>query len=156
MGRFSRRWALLMIVLTLAFSLGVAACGDDDEPDTDTAGEVVGDAADQVEDAADDAADALNVVAGDPDAGAGVFTEQGCAGCHSVDSDAVMTGPSLQNIGTVAEERTDQSAAEYLRESITHPNAFVVEGYQEGVMPAYELPDDQLDNLVAYLLTLRQ
>lgn len=151
----SRRWLFLMLVVGAVVSLGLAACGDDNGDD-ESVEPLATDVSETLEDAADDAGDALNVVTGDPDAGATVFAEQGCAGCHSVDSDAAMTGPSLQNIGTVAEERTEQTAAEYLRESITHPDAYVVEGYQPGVMPAYdELSNEQLDNLVAYLLTLR-
>jgi len=163
----TRRWTLLVILAALIFSVSLAACGNDkDENDkvgntvSDAATEVsdaANDAANAIEEAADNAAGALNVVAGDAAAGATVFNEQGCTGCHSVDSDAAMTGPSLQNIGNVAEERTDQSAAEYLRESITHPDAYVVEGFPKGVMPSFDtLSDDQLDNLVAYLLTLRQ
>jgi len=151
----SRRWLFLMLVVGAVVSLGLAACGDDNGDD-ESVEPIATDVGETLEDAADDAGDALNVVTGDPDAGATVFAEQGCAGCHSVDSDAAMTGPSLQNIGTVAEERTEQTAAEYLRESITHPDAYVVEGYQPGVMPPYdELSNKQLDNLVAYLLTLR-
>ncbi len=151
----SRRWLFLMLVVGAVFSLGLAACGGDNG-DEGGAEPIVTDIGQTLEDAADDAGDALNVVTGDPDAGAVVFAEQGCANCHSVDSDAAMAGPSLRNIGTVAEERTEQTAAEYLRESITHPDAYVVEGYQSGIMPAYDgLSNEQLDNLVAYLLTLR-
>lgn len=155
----SRRWTFLLFVLAAVFSLGLAACGDDDEAG-DTAGDTAEDAADDVgqavDEAADEAGDTLGVVTGDPEAGATVFAEQGCSGCHSLDAAAAaMTGPSLHNIGTVAEDRTDQSAAEYIRESIVDPGAYVVEGH-DNVMPPYELPDDQLDNLVAYLLTLTE
>lgn|SRR5690554_1561936 len=171
----SRRWTLFILVLAAVFSLGLAACGDDDEPE-DTVGDTAGDAgqalddaaedagdaldeaaddvSDAVGDAADEAGDALGVVAGDAEAGVQVYAEQGCEGCHSLDASAAeMTGPPLHNIGTVADERTDQSAAEYVRESIVEPSAYIVEGYSD-VMPPYELPDDQLDNLVAYLMTL--
>lgn len=157
----SRRWTLILFVLAAVFSLGLAACGDDEPEVTNTiddAGDAAGDAADDmgeaVGEAADEAGDALGVVAGDPEAGAAVFAEQGCSGCHAVEEGVEgMTGPPLHNIATIANERTEQSAAEYIRESITNPSAHVVEGY-ENVMPPYELPDDQLDNLVAYLMTL--
>src|SRR5690606_20516197 len=151
----SRRWTLILFVLAAVFSLGLAACGDDEPEVTNTiddAGDAAGDAADDmgeaVGEAADEAGDALAVVARDPEAGAVVFAEQGCSGCHAVEEGVEgMTGPPLHNIATVANERTEQSAAEYIRESITNPSAHVVEGY-EIVMPPYELPDDQLDNLV--------
>lgn len=189
---FSRRWTLIVLVLAAVFSLGLAACGDDDPEVSNTiddagdaagdalddAGDAVDDAADDADDAAgdvgdavddaaddagdaigeaaDDAGDALGIVAGDPEAGATVFTEQGCEGCHAVAGDgAGMTGPSLANLGSEADDRTDQPAAEYVRESITNPSAHIVEGYED-IMPPYELPDDQLDNLVAYLLTLTE
>lgn len=191
---YSRRWTLIILVLAAVFSLGLAACGDDEPEDevSDTAGDVgdaaedtadeagdtageavdeaedaagdvgdaVGDAADEagetIGEAADEAGDTLGVVAGDAEAGATVFTEQGCNGCHAVEADAAaMSGPPLHNIGTVAEDRTDQSAAEYIRESITNPSAHIVEGYED-IMPPYDLPDDQLDNLVAYLMSLTE
>ena len=156
----SRRWTLILFVLAAVFSLGLAACGDDEPEVTNTiddAGDAAGDAADDmgeaVGEAADEAGDALGVVAGDPEAGATVFTEQGCNGCHAVEEGAEgTTGPPLHEIATVADDRTDQSAAEYIRESITNPSAHVVEGYED-IMPPYEMPDDQLDNLVAYLMT---
>ena len=50
------------------------------------------------------------------------------------------------------------SAAEYLRRSITDPNADVAEGYVANVMPATysaQLSEQQLNDLVAYLLTLK-
>jgi hypothetical protein len=50
------------------------------------------------------------------------------------------------------------SAAEYLRRSVTDPNADVVEGYVANVMPATygtQLSEEQLNDLVAYLLTLK-
>ena len=49
------------------------------------------------------------------------------------------------------------TAVEYLHTSIVEPNNFVVEGYPENLMPqvyAEALSEDQINNLVAYLLTL--
>jgi hypothetical protein len=47
------------------------------------------------------------------------------------------------------------SAEEYLRESIIDPAAFVVEGYEERMHNyQYELNDEDLDSLIAFLLTL--
>src|SRR5690606_30084181 len=97
----SRRWTLILFVLAAVFSLGLAACGDDEPEATNTiddagdaAGEAADDAGEAIGDAADEAGDALGVVAGDPEAGATVFTEQGCNGCHAVEEGAEgMTGP---------------------------------------------------------------
>lgn len=49
------------------------------------------------------------------------------------------------------------SAADYLRESIVDPGAYVVPGYQDS-MPrdlGRDLSPTDLDDLVAYLLSLR-
>jgi hypothetical protein len=50
------------------------------------------------------------------------------------------------------------SAAEYLRESIVEPDAYVVEGFQPGTMTGdfdTVLTEQEIDDLVAYLLTLQ-
>lgn len=80
----------------------------------------------------------------------------GCSSCHSVEAGQGGVGPSLAGIGTAAASRVaGVSAAEYLRESITDPNSYVVDGYNSGVMPSgWDLSDAQIDSLVDYLLDL--
>jgi cytochrome c2 len=81
-----------------------------------------------------------------------------CGTCHSVEADKVIVGPSLAGVGTRAAERIPgKSATEYLRESIINPNSYIVNGFSAGVM--YQrfkdtLTDEQIYNLIAYLLTL--
>ena len=97
----------------------------------------------------------------DPDSPAGqgqrVFKMQ-CAACHAVSSDRQVVGPSLQGITNRAGDRVEGlSVEEYLRESILNPNAYIVEGFSEGQMPqnfGRMLSSEDLDNLIAYLLTL--
>jgi hypothetical protein len=51
------------------------------------------------------------------------------------------------------------SATEYLYQSITQPNAHLVEGYVAGLMPqtyAESIPEADLATIVAYLLTLTE
>jgi mono/diheme cytochrome c family protein len=86
--------------------------------------------------------------------GAQLFTANGCSGCHQIKGQGGTIGPNLSTIGTTAAERKPgMSAEEYLRESITNPSAFVVQGYQAGVMPAFaQLSADDLKALVDYLL----
>ena len=51
-----------------------------------------------------------------------------------------------------------QSAEEYLRTAITTPDAYLAGGYQEGIMYrdyAQALTVQQIDDLVAYMLTLK-
>ena len=50
-----------------------------------------------------------------------------------------------------------QTAAEYLRESIISPSAYVVDGFDDGKMPgdwAEILTDAEIEAVVGYLLTL--
>lgn len=101
---------------------------------------------------------------GDAEAGRQLFNQStidgapGCVTCHSLQPGEVLVGPSLAGVASLAEERVpDRSAAEYLRESIVSPDSFVVEGFSPGVMyQNYEedLSEEQIDNLVAFLLTL--
>ena len=83
----------------------------------------------------------------------------GCVTCHSLTPDKVLVGPSLAGVASRAGSRVSgESAEEYLHQSIVNANAFVVDGFSEGVMPAGfgdELSDQQLSDLVAYLLTLK-
>jgi nitric oxide reductase subunit C len=94
-----------------------------------------------------------------------------CSACHSTAPGVNLAGPSLAGIGARGDSvvaRSDYAgsaadAAGYIRESIVSPSAHVVPGtiYSAGgrsFMPDnYDktLTDDQIDQLVAYLLTLR-
>jgi cytochrome c oxidase subunit II len=102
--------------------------------------------------------------AGGDQAGAGraLFTEKGCNACHTLaDAGSTATvGPELDDLAAQAArlgKREGQSPAEYVRTSIEDPNAFVVPGFQEGLMPQdYEqqLSPAEIDTLVEYLLTV--
>ena len=101
---------------------------------------------------------------GDANQGKTLFTQAtireapGCGTCHSVEPGKVLVGPSLAGVAARAGERVSgKSAIDYLRECITTPNAYVVEGFTPGVMyQNFEqvLTTDEINNLVAYLLTL--
>jgi cytochrome c2 len=83
----------------------------------------------------------------------------GCIICHSIEAGQVKVGPSLAGIANTAEKRVKgQTGAEYLRASILDPNAYTVQGYPAGIMnQTYKdlLTDSQVNDLVAYLLTLK-
>jgi cytochrome c2 len=95
---------------------------------------------------------------GDPANGAQLFVNNGCGGCHNVDNDAVLVGPSLLNIKDRAGSRVEgQTAVEYLHNSIVNPNDYIVEGFAAGVMVQTfgdTLSEQQINDLIAYLLTL--
>jgi sulfur-oxidizing protein SoxX len=83
----------------------------------------------------------------------------GCRLCHSLDPGVVLVGPSLAGVATRAETRVPgMTAKEYLHQSIVDPNAYVVDGFPKGQMFqnfADVLTQEQIDSLVAFLLTLK-
>ena len=82
----------------------------------------------------------------------------GCITCHSLDPDTRLVGPSIAGVATRAASRQPGvSAEDYLRQSIVDPDAYVVDGFDDGRMPAdWEdmLTPGEIEALVAYLLTL--
>ncbi len=85
-----------------------------------------------------------------------IFTAAGCGACHTFGKAGTNAniGPNLDELAAQAGNRTDLSAEEYTAESILNPDAFTVDGFQAGVMPAYEgrLSEKQTQALVEYLL----
>ncbi len=113
-------------------------------------------------------------LAGDPVRGKQLFPTLPCASCHDVTKPwpGGDICPNLGNIATQAAvivkspdyhgKATD--APGYIRESIMNPNAYIVPGSQyrtplgESVMPknfGQVLTPQQIDDLVAYLMTLK-
>ncbi|MBX3063766.1 MAG: c-type cytochrome [Anaerolineae bacterium] len=105
-----------------------------------------------------------NSTSGDPVHGAQLFKTFNpkagiaCASCHMVNKDDRLVGPGLMTIGTRAGTRVaGLTAAQYIRQSIVDPTAYVVDGYQP-IMPktfGKAFSDLELNDLVAYLLTLK-
>jgi DMSO reductase family type II enzyme heme b subunit len=81
---------------------------------------------------------------GDAARGARLYAEQGCTACHAPGS---TLGPDLSHAGGI-------HAAAYLRRSLREPAAFLVPGYP-AIMPALDLKPEDVEDLVAHLLTLR-
>ena len=98
-------------------------------------------------------------------------TPPGCAACHSIAPGVNIVGPTLAGISSTAAARIRagdyhgqaRDAASYIRESILNPNAHVLQGptYSAGgrsLMPSdygQTLKAEQVDQIVAYLLTLK-
>ncbi|HVO43280.1 MAG TPA: c-type cytochrome [Aggregatilineales bacterium] len=111
-------------------------------------------------------------VAGDPRHGADLFANgaggvaPACSTCHYTDHDEVKVGPSLMGVASRAASRVPgQDAYTYLRTSILEPNAYIVQdpshvfgaGGQSLMYQTYakDLTPSQIDDLLAYLLTLK-
>jgi cytochrome c2 len=125
-----------IVFLILVLLLGLVACGGD------SGGE--------------------GAASGDATAGQEVFEQvaaPACNTCHSLQPGEDLVGPSLAGIGTEAGNRVSgQSAQEYLRASIVAPDDHIVEGYSANIMPTSygtQLTDQQITDLVAYLLSLK-
>ena len=82
-----------------------------------------------------------------------------CSRCHGRSGETVIVGPSLAGIATRGGSRIEgMDAPTYIRNSILSPNAYVVEGFAEGLMPENlkdQLSTQDVDAVVAYLLTLK-
>ena len=80
----------------------------------------------------------------------------GCRVCHSLDPGVVIIGPSFDGVATAAATRVPGlTTEEYLHQSIVDPDAYVVQGFDSGVMLQNfneTLTEEQIDNLVAFLL----
>ena len=86
-----------------------------------------------------------------------VYQERGCGGCHTMEGLSTgVIGSDLTQIGEIAGTRVAGiSSQDYIHQSILDPNAYVVEGFPENVMPGNFgelLSQEQLDDLIAFLL----
>lgn len=99
---------------------------------------------------------AAALAAAQPANGEQVALARGCIGCHALDPNAAMTGPTWYHIGDTSVSRVPgESPALYLYGSIVNPGQFVVPPYPNNIMPANyaeQLSLEELADLVAYLL----
>ncbi len=93
----------------------------------------------------------------------GTASAPGCSTCHSLDG-STLVGPSQAGVVARAEaalqsadyKGSAKTVAEYLKESIVTPDAFVEQGFTPGVMYqtfGKELSDQEIADLVAFLMT---
>jgi mono/diheme cytochrome c family protein len=94
--------------------------------------------------------------------GEGLYTSLGCQGCHSIDGSA-SSGPTFKGLFDSTVELTNgqkvKADEKYLLDSILDPDKQIVKGYQPGVMsavvPKGTVPQDQAQELVDYIKTLK-
>ncbi len=93
-----------------------------------------------------------------------VLYQNFCASCHSLDGSRLV-GPSFLGLqgslrkvvdSTTGQKREIRADVAYLRDSITDPNALLVEGYPENLMPPLGgmLTEAQIKQLVDYIVLL--
>lgn len=98
-------------------------------------------------------------------------TPPGCIACHSVTEGVNLAGPTLAGMPARAEEillseeyeGEAVTAEEYIRESIVDPSVYLVPGSMYSAQGRSFMPDnydeeltaEQIDHLVAYIMTLR-
>lgn len=80
--------------------------------------------------------------------GQALFNSAGCSACHAVQGvSSAEVGPELTNVFA-------EKGADYIHESIVNPDAVIVEGYADNVMPeifANLFSDQDLDDIIAFL-----
>ena len=90
--------------------------------------------------------------------GQALVAASGCAACHSTNG-AAGIAPTWFNLLGHEVELTDGSVVvadeAYIHESIKAPQAKIVRGFENQLMPNYGFTDEQIDDIVAYIKTLR-
>jgi cytochrome c oxidase subunit II len=149
MMRFRRRLVLLISMIAI-LSIALAACtGDDDDVDDAPAATPTP--------AGAEATPPPDVVEldGDAEAGEALWAQQ-CQSCHTIDGSPGL-GPTWQGLWMSEiplEDGTTVVADEaYITESIREPNEKIHEDFQP-VMPAFDLDDEEIADLIAFIQTL--
>jgi len=87
-----------------------------------------------------------------------LYVSNGCVACHKVDGVTMQPAPNWKGLWGKERPLMEGGAvvadADYIKNSILNPGSQIVEGYQNVVMPPYQLRDFQLDSIVAYIRKL--
>jgi len=87
-----------------------------------------------------------------------LVANNGCAACHSING-AEGIGPTWFGLFGHEVELTDGTVVTadeaYIAESIKAPQAKIVAGFETQLMPTYGFTDEQIEDIVAYIKTLR-
>ena len=85
-----------------------------------------------------------------------LFKNESCSACHSTGTRRI-TGPGLAGIDSAAATRdSGLTADQYIEQSIRNPGEFIVDGFNNIMPKTYSrLPQDDVDDLIAYLKSLR-
>jgi cytochrome c oxidase subunit 2 len=78
--------------------------------------------------------------------GKSLYASNGCASCHSIDTDTTLVGPGLKGIGAKYDDA-------YLANALTTPDKDVPEGFYPGIMPSFKFAPEDLKNIINYMKT---
>ena len=87
-----------------------------------------------------------------------IVSANGCAACHSINGAAGIAPTWLGLFGHEVELTNGTVVVAddaYLTESIKAPQAKIVAGFETQLMPTYGFTDKEIENIVAYIKTLR-
>ena len=94
-------------------------------------------------------------------AGKQVLENEGCMGCHSTDG-SIIVGPSFKGLygktytvkhnGKEVEIKMDR---DFLKTALEDPDECIPEGFEAGIMPPFNLSDEDFDAVAEYLETLK-
>jgi mono/diheme cytochrome c family protein len=92
--------------------------------------------------------------AGNPDNGTRLYNAKGCVGCHSLEKDKRLVGPTFYNVYEDAKVQVPElGPTEYLYQSIVNPNAHIVATYQSNLMPqtyAQQFTPQEMADMLAW------
>lgn len=98
-----------------------------------------------------------DTVGPDPERGALVVEQNGCFACHSVDG-SEGRGPTWLGLYGSQVELSDGTVVtaddDFILESILEPNAAIVAGYPANAMPQFQLTEEELADILAFIQTL--
>ncbi len=90
--------------------------------------------------------------------GESLAIQNGCVACHSVDGSPGL-GPTwfglYNSVVELADGTTKTANDEFIIESILDPGATIVAGYETVLMPPYQFDEEQLEDLIAFIKTLK-
>ena len=91
--------------------------------------------------------------------GQALVAANGCNACHSIDGAPSPLGPTWFGVAgsevALSDGTTVIADDDFLTESIRDPQAKIVAGFENQLMPTYGFSDQQIADLVAYIKTLR-
>jgi cytochrome c oxidase subunit 2 len=90
--------------------------------------------------------------------GQALVSASGCAACHTING-ASGIGPTWFGLAgsqvSISGDGTVTADDAYIHESIKAPQAKIVAGFENQLMPNYGFTDEQINDIVAYIKTLK-